>query len=135
MSFPEDCIEIKDLLLRCIIGINEDERQAKQDVLVNIVLLTDIREAAARDDIAEAVNYRTVTKQIIEFVEDSHYFLLETLTERIADICLGNPRVRKVQVSVQKPGALRCARSVGISIEREKSEGIMRTGGAYGEAE
>ncbi len=121
-----DQIEIQDLLLRCIIGINDTERKAKQDVLINIVMWTDIRAAAARDDIRETVNYRTVTKQIVEHVEGSQYFLVETLAERIADICLQDPRVSRVRVSVEKPGALRFARSVGVRIERERTQADTR---------
>ncbi len=115
-----DRIEIHDLLLRCIIGINDSERKARQDVLINLVLWADFKQAAATDDIAATVNYRTLTKQIIEHVEASSYYLLETLTERVADICLTDPRVHKVQVSVEKPGALRFARSVGIRITRAR---------------
>ncbi|MGE5141337.1 MAG: dihydroneopterin aldolase [Rudaea sp.] len=121
-DLPWDCIEIKDLLLRCIIGINESERVAKQDVVINIALWGDLRRAAASDNIDETVNYRTITKKILEHVEASKYFLLETLTERVADICLEDPRVRKVAVSVEKPGALRFARSVGVRMERERKD-------------
>ncbi len=115
-----DSIEIKDLLLRCIIGINESERIAKQDVVINITLWGDLRPVAASDDIEKTVNYRTITKKLVEHVEASRYFLLETLTERIADICLQDARVRRVAVSVDKPGALRFARSVGVHMEREQ---------------
>ena len=115
-----DRLEVKDLLLRCIIGINEDERKNKQDVLINLVLFTDIRDAAAGDDISATANYRTVTKQVIEHVESSQYLLVETMAERVAEICLRDPHVQKVQVSIEKPGALRFARSVGVRIERER---------------
>ncbi len=115
-----DRIEITDLLLRCIIGINDSERRAKQDVLINIVIWADLHEAAAQDRIEATVNYRTITKQIIEQVEASQYFLLETLTERIAEICLQDTHVRRAEVSVEKPGALRFARSVGVHMVRER---------------
>ncbi len=113
-----DRIEIKDLLLRCVIGINPDERKTKQDVLINIILSGNFKAAAASDDIGDAVNYRTVVKQIIEHVEASQYFLLERMAERIAEICLHDKHVDQVQVSVEKPGALRFARSVGVRVER-----------------
>jgi len=120
MDTPDrlDCIEVKDLLLRCIIGINPDERKDKQDVLINIVLCGDFQAAAASDNIQDAVNYRTVVKQIIEHVEGSQYFLLEKLAGRIAEICLSDKHVSWVQVGVEKPGALRFARSVGVRVER-----------------
>ncbi len=122
MDVPEhlDRIEIKDLALRCIIGVNAEERKDRQDVLINIVLLGDYRQAGESDDIGDAVNYRTVTKQIIKHVEESQYFLLERMAEQIATICLRDQHVRRVQVSVEKPGALRFARSVGVRIERER---------------
>ena len=117
-----DRIEIHDLLLRCIVGINDTERKNKQDVLINIVMWADTRRAAETDDIDDSVNYRTVTKQIIEHVEASEYFLVERLVEQIARICAQDERVQRVQVRVEKPGALRFARSVGITIERTRAE-------------
>jgi FolB domain-containing protein len=117
-----DRIEIHDLLLRCIVGINDSERKNKQDVLINIVMWADTRRAAQTDNIDDAVNYRTVTKQIIEHVEQSEYFLVERLVERIAQICAQDERVARVQVRLEKPGALRFARSVGVTIERNRAE-------------
>lgn len=117
-----DRIRIEDLLLRCVIGINEAERQKKQDVVINITLHADTRRAGASDDIADAVNYRSVTKQVIEHVEASSYFLIEALAESIARICLAHPGVAKVEVRVDKPGALRFARSVGVTITRELAD-------------
>jgi FolB domain-containing protein len=112
-----DEIRIKDLLLRAIVGINDDERVKKQDVLINIWMYCDVSAAAADDDIHQAVNYRTVAKQVIELVENSSFMLVERLAEEIAGICLaaGVPRTR---VRVEKPGALRFAASVGVTIER-----------------
>ncbi|HZQ07386.1 MAG TPA: dihydroneopterin aldolase [Anaerolineae bacterium] len=117
-----DRIEIKDLLLRCIIGINDDERKNKQDVLINVVMWADTRAAARSDAIEDAVNYRTVTKQIIEHVEASQYFLVERLAERVAEICLRDARVQQVQVTIEKPTALRFARSVGVTIVRTRAD-------------
>ncbi|HZQ08262.1 MAG TPA: dihydroneopterin aldolase [Anaerolineae bacterium] len=117
-----DRIEIRDLLLRCIIGINEDERKNKQDVLINVVMWADTRAAARSDAIEDAVNYRTVTKQIIAHVEASQYFLVERLAERVAEICLRDARVQQVQVTIEKPTALRFARSVGVTILRTRAD-------------
>lgn len=117
-----DCIEIHDLLLRCIVGINDAERKNKQDVLINIALWADTRAAARSDAIVDAVNYRTVTKQVIDHVESSTYYLVERLVERIAEICLRDPRVERVRVSCEKPGALRFARSVGVTITRTRAD-------------
>lgn len=117
-----DQILIKDLLLRAIIGVNDEERRNLQDVLLNIVLEVDTRAAGATDDMAYAVNYRTVTKRIIRMVEQNQFFLVEKLAAEIAALCLGDPRVQLVHVCVEKPGALRYARSVGVSIERRREE-------------
>jgi len=113
-----DRIEIKDLLLRAIVGIKPDERVKKQDVLLNIVLLTDIRVAAASDDIADAVNYRSVTKRTIELVEASGYRTLEKLATEVARLIVTDFPVAEVSVTVEKPGALRFASSVGVTIVR-----------------
>jgi len=117
-----DRIIIKDLFLRTIIGVNDDERTNRQDVLVNLVLETDMRKAARSDDIADAVNYRTLTKRVIDLVEGSHFFLVEKLADEIARLCLSDRRVNHVTVSVEKPAALRFAKSVGVSIERGRDD-------------
>ena len=119
-----DLIRIEDLLLRTVIGINEEERRCRQDVIVNLALYVDTKIAGASDDIADApVNYRTLTKKIIASVEESRYHLIERLAQAIAELCLEEPGVARVRVSLNKPGALRFARSVGVTIEREPADG------------
>jgi len=115
-----DCIHIRDLLLRCIVGINADERKNKQDVLINITLTADLSRACRSDNIEDTVNYRTIKKDIIRMVETSDFFLLERLAEEISDICLQDQKVRQVVVNIQKPGALRFARSVDVEITRQR---------------
>lgn len=117
-----DKVIIKDLLLRGIIGINPDEREKKQDILINLVLFTDIRPAAESDAIVDALNYRTITKRIINHVEASADFLVEKLVSDIARIVLTEFPVARVRVRLEKPGALRFAQSVGIEIERSRSD-------------
>ncbi len=117
-----DRILIKDLFLRTIIGINDDERTQRQDVLINLVVETDTQKAGQSDNIDDAVNYRTLTKQIIQLVETSRYLLVEKMAEEIARLCLSDPRVERVNVTVEKPQALRFARSVGVSIERGRDD-------------
>jgi FolB domain-containing protein len=114
-----DKILIKDLRLRCIIGINEFERREKQDVTINVVIWSNLTEAAKTDDIRKTVDYKEITKGIIKLVEGSEFCLVETLAEKIAESCLEHARVKKVRVTVEKPGALRFARSVGVSIIRK----------------
>ncbi len=115
-----DRILIQDLLLRCIVGIHEWERRERQDVLVNIEMEADCFHAGSSDDITDAVDYRAVTKKVIAMVEASSFHLVEALAERIATICLEDERVQAVRVRVEKPGALRFARSVGVEIERRR---------------
>ena len=117
-----DQIQIQDLLLRTIIGINEEERRNRQDVLINIILYADTRAAGASDAIEDAVNYRTLTKRVIKRVEESSFYLVEKMAAEIAAICLQDPRVEAVDVRVEKPGALRFARSVGVEIHRTRSD-------------
>ncbi|MFQ5732117.1 MAG: dihydroneopterin aldolase [Planctomycetaceae bacterium] len=115
-----DHILITDLFLWTIIGINADERDNRQDVIVNLELQTDTRAAGQSDDIADAVNYRTMTKNVIDLVEGSRFFLVEKLAEEIARVCLADRRILRVRVSVEKPAALRFAKSVGVCIERAR---------------
>lgn len=118
-----DKIVIKDLLLRGIIGINDDERIKEQDILINVEMYTDIRPAAASDHIADAVDYKTTTKRIIDHVAASSDFLVERLVTDIARLILAeNPTVAQVMVRVEKPTALRFAQSVGIEIVRSRAD-------------
>jgi FolB domain-containing protein len=120
-----DKIHIRDLLIRCIVGIYDWEREKKQDVLINITLYADLKTACQTDRIEDTVDYKAIKQKVVDMVESSSYMLVERLAERVAEICLGNPQVQRVRVLVDKTGALRYARSVGIEIVREqKGEGI-----------
>ncbi|MES0340015.1 MAG: dihydroneopterin aldolase [Anaerolineales bacterium] len=118
----EDRIIIKDLLLRGIIGINDWEREKRQDILINITLSGDLRAAGESDKIEDAINYRTITKKIIQHVEESARYTVEALAADIAKLCLSAEGVQRAQVRVEKPGALRFAKSVGVEIERSLSD-------------
>ncbi len=115
-----DAIEIKDLLLRTILGTNPEERVNRQDVVINMTLFADTRRAGETDDIEDTVNYKSITKRVIDLVERSEFLLVERMAAEIARVGLEDPRVGRVRVSVEKPGALRFARSVGITIERTR---------------
>lgn len=115
-----DQIHIRDLRLRCIIGVYETERTERQDIVINLTLAGDFSAAGRSDDIADAVDYKVLKTQVIKLVESSEFRLIETLAERVAEICLSHPKVRRVTVSVDKPGALRFARSVAFEITRDK---------------
>ncbi|MCA9174216.1 MAG: dihydroneopterin aldolase, partial [Planctomycetales bacterium] len=90
-------------------------------VLINIVLEADLTSAGESDAMEDTVNYRTITKQVIAMVEASEFQLVERLAAEIAAVCLSDPRVSDVEVTVEKPGALRFARSVGVTIRRSQS--------------
>ena len=115
-----DKIHIRDLLLRCVIGVYDSERENKQDILINITLYADLSKACETDNIDDTIDYKVIKKKIVNMVESSSFFLIERLAEKVADICLGNRKVRKVNVLVDKSGALRFARSVAVEIEREQ---------------
>jgi dihydroneopterin aldolase/D-erythro-7,8-dihydroneopterin triphosphate epimerase len=121
MSTATDRIFIKDLMLRCVIGLGEEERREKQDVLINLILWADLRKASDSDSIKDAVDYSALKKRIITLVEGSQYHLAESLADRIASLCLEEAAVQQVQVTVEKPTALRFAHSVGVEIIRSRS--------------
>ncbi|MBN1551372.1 dihydroneopterin aldolase [bacterium] len=116
----EDKIIIKDLLVRGIIGINDWEREKKQDILVNIELLANLGQSCMSDSIDDTVNYRTLAKHIIALVETTQRYTLEALANDIMKVCFFDSRVKSVRVRVEKPGALRFAKSVGIEIDRRR---------------
>ena len=117
-----DKVIVKDLFERGILGINPDERVKKQDILINIAMYADIRRAAETDDIEDAVNYKSITKRVIEHVENGSDFLVEKLVTDLARIIITEFGVERVTVRVEKPGALRFAKSVGIEIERTQAD-------------
>ena len=100
--------------------MNPEERREKQDVLVNIAAFADFRKACRTDRFEDAVDYCAVKKEVLALVESSSFYLIEALAESIAQTCLARPLVRKVQVRVEKPSALRFAHSVGVEVTRER---------------
>ena len=119
-----DKICIRDLACRCIVGINDEERVNKQDILVNITMYADLRKACASDNIEDTVDYKAVKKRVLTLVEDSHFSLIETLAGSIAAVCLDESGVERVRVCVDKPGALRFARSVAVTVTRGRCDDV-----------
>ena len=117
-----DHIEIKNLLLRGIIGINPVERQKQQDILINITLAADLRTAGRTDAVDDAVNYRSVTKDVIALVESSAFHTVEKLATEIARLAVTGYPVAAATVHVEKPGALRFAESVGVTLTRTPAD-------------
>jgi FolB domain-containing protein len=116
-----DQILIKDLTARGVIGISEHERSQPQDIVINIVLFADISKGAKSDNIEDCVNYRTVSKKVLALAQTSARFTVEAMAQDIADLCLSDEKVSSVRVRVEKPGAVRFSRSVGVEIERSRT--------------
>jgi FolB domain-containing protein len=117
-----DQVLITDLVARGIIGINDWERDKPQEIRINIVLFADLRKAGKSDDIQDCVDYSTVAKKVLAHAETSRRFTVEALAADLAYLCLEETGVMKVRVRVEKPGAVRFARSVGVEIERSKED-------------
>lgn len=117
-----DRILVKDLLVRGIVGINEEERHKKQDILINLELFCDLASVGDTDAVEDGVNYRTVTKRVISLVESSSFYTIEKMATEIARLVLGEYSVAEVTVGVEKPGALRFARSVGVILNRRRKD-------------
>ncbi|MBI5840225.1 MAG: dihydroneopterin aldolase [Chloroflexi bacterium] len=115
-----DKVFIKDLLVRGIIGINDWEREKAQDILINITAFTDTGTAAVSDDISDCVDYRALAKKAQTHAETAARFTVEALANDLAKICLEQKGVKKVIVRVEKPGAVRYSKSVGVEIERDR---------------
>jgi FolB domain-containing protein len=115
-----DKVIIKDLVARGIIGINDWEREKRQEILINITLYTDLHKAGESDKIEDCVNYRTIAKKVLLHAENAGRFTVEAVADDIARLCLDEPRVQKVVVRVEKPGAVRFSHSVGVEIERSR---------------
>ena len=119
-STPPDRVFIRGLAIRCIVGVDAEERREKRDVLIQITMHTDLRQAGRTDALEDTVDYRALKKRIIRLVEESRFYLIEALAQSIADECLQDSRVERVEVAVEKPGALRFARTVGVAIVRRR---------------
>lgn len=118
-----DQIHIADLNLRCIIGLYPEERREKQDVILNLTLFCDLRKAGETDDLHDTVDYKAVKQQVRDLVENSSFLLVEKLAAEVARRVLATaPGVERVRVRVDKPGALRFARTVAIEIERSRAD-------------
>ncbi len=113
-----DQIFIEDLLIRGVIGISDKEREQPQDILVNVTIYTDISKGGISDNVEDSVNYRTVAKKILAHVEKVQRYTVEALATDIADLVLAEPNVEGTRVRVEKPGAVRFSKSVGVEIER-----------------
>ena len=122
-----DQILIKDLLVRAVIGIDEEERSHLWEILINLVIFTDTSKAGLSDDINDCINYATLTQKVQELVEGAARHTIEALAEDIARFCLAMPGVSGVKVRVEKPNRVRFTRLVGVEIERYAAP-VMESG-------
>jgi dihydroneopterin aldolase len=113
-----DIVFVRDLRIETVIGIYDWEREIKQTVILDLEMSSDVRKAAASEDIKDALDYKAVTKRLIGFVEESRFQLVETLAERCAEIVRQEFGVRWVRLTLNKIGAVSAARDVGVIIER-----------------
>ncbi len=120
-----DIVYIRDLRIDTIIGIYDWEREVRQTVSIDLEMASDIRKAAATDDIQYALNYKAVSKRLIAYVENRNALLVETLAEEIAQMIRTEFAVPWLRLRLSKPGAIRGARDVGLIVERGAKPGAL----------
>ena len=117
-----DIIYLRDLRIDTIIGIYDWERRMKQTVIIDLEMGTDIRKAASSDNIEDTLNYKAVAKRLFNYVGESDFELVETLAEKIAEIIMDEFNIPWLRLSLNKKGAVRGVRDVGVIIERGHKE-------------
>jgi FolB domain-containing protein len=118
---PQDYVFINGLQLKCVIGIDDEERLTPQNVILDVSIGLDVTTASVSDDVSDTIDYSALTDRLVDFVESSSFMLLERLAVAIADICFDEKRATWVQVSVDKPSAATKASKVGVTITRHKT--------------
>jgi dihydroneopterin aldolase len=123
MTRQQDKIFIRGLEVECIIGFIDWERRVKQKVVLDIELPVDCAHTATTDAVADTLDYKQVVDQVIELISNSKFMLVETMAQKVAELIIQNFSVNWVRVVVNKPGAIRGLRDVGVSIERYRDDG------------
>lgn len=123
MTRQQDKIFIRGLEIECIIGFIDWERRVKQKVVLDIELPVDCAHTAKTDAVADTLDYKQVVDQVVELIADSSFMLVETMAQKVAELIIQNFSVNWVRVVVNKPGAIRELRDVGVSIERYRDDG------------
>lgn len=113
-------IRLKNIRLRAIVGVNPWERNDKQAIIVNVEIEFDGDRAATSDDIADTLDYRTISRKIVDLVENSQFYLIETMADRILRSVLEDPLVQRVRVEVDKPFAVKCADSTSVEVAHDR---------------
>ena len=117
-----DRIFLHGLTAECIIGFIDWERRVRQTVVLDLEMPVDCRVAARSDDVADTLDYKKVAKRVLAFIEASEFQLVETLAHRVALLILEEFAVPWVRVALNKPGAIRNSRDVGVLIERTRAD-------------
>ena len=120
--YSGDRIFLRGLTAECIIGFIDWERRVRQTVVIDLEIPVDCRNAAITDEVADTVDYKKVAKRILAFIEASEFKLVETLAQRLALALLEEFGLEWVRLSINKPGAIRNSRDVGVSIERSRAD-------------
>jgi dihydroneopterin aldolase len=120
--YSGDRIFLRGLTAECIIGFIDWERRVKQTVVIDMELPVDCRNASVTDEVADTIDYKQVAKRVLAFVSASEYKLVETLAQRLALLILEEFGIEWVRLSVNKPGAIRNSRDVGVTIERSRKD-------------
>lgn len=113
-----DRVFLNDLRLRAIIGVYEWERHEPQELVLNVSLETDLRQAGASDDIADCIDYHDLALRLQAGAQNAQRLTVEALAADLAGLCLENPAVQRVRLRLEKPAAIHFARSAGVEIER-----------------
>jgi len=122
MTHTGDTIFLRGLAVECIIGFIDWERRVRQTIVIDLEMPVDCRQAAVHDEVEYTLDYKKVAKRVIAFVEASDFQLVETLAHRLALLLLQEFGLDWVRLSVNKPGAIRGSRDVGVSIERARAD-------------
>ncbi len=122
LAIAGDRIFLRGLTVECIIGFIDWERQVKQGVVIDLEIPVDCRRAALTDNVADTVDYKSVAKRVISFVETSEFKLVEALAHRTALLILEEFSLEWVRISINKPGAIRGSRDVGVELERTQAD-------------
>ena len=121
-AYSGDRIFLRGLTAECVIGFIDWERRVKQTVVVDLELPVDCRQAAVTDDVTDTVDYKKVSKRVLAFIEASEFKLVETLAQRLAMLILEEFAIEWIRLSINKPGAIRNSRDVGVAIERSRAD-------------
>lgn len=122
MNADQDSIFLRGLAVDCIIGFIDWERRIKQTVVIDFEVPVDCRRASRTDDVADTLDYKRIAKRMTAFVSESQFNLVETMAHRLALLVIAEFGVEWIRLSVNKPGAIRGSRDVGVSIQRTRAD-------------